>query len=601
MSEERNLLTPKDADIDPPRGQGADSSGTDTDTDTDNETDTQQDDIEESPREERTSTPLTALHRHSNSVDRETYYSIDSDAASSAYYSVHRPPTVGSSLLDSSSLRPSSHATSRQPHMQGTISSVKILSPEEIFRANSFQYSTDDNRTPTSDNGPARNNFINFNSPWGPEKNVQLQGASAPSEGTQKPDEPAVFSNARLATSDTKMIMNINASTHSVPSSGKRVSIANSVNSANAIYDKNNKLIQKMEQGSQSTLNSNQGKRQTVTMEPAVREEDAYPGTGDDRRQSSASRGRRGTVTNAMNQYANLENTPGFVGVVALGFASMPSPKALLSKGAELFDSDNRIRPQASGVPTPAAGVVFHREHTRKEIFKRRMKNLMHVLWEYLKIYLKSLKTFKGFFTTVYFLLVIAFGGMLFLLLLNAAPAMSREFGPDDKVHSPRQIWIEIDSQILNALFCITGLGLFPLRCRDLYLWIRGRYKGDIHCNTKILKIHSNWFWAGFTSDWKLLLVISLYILNSVFQVLLCFVMWHYNRFTRPGWSTGVLIAASFSCVIVAGIVMYFEAKRIKVYCFQTGLARQPGLSFGVNQQETEVKIDDSAAKSVSV
>lgn len=600
MSEERNLLKPNDADVNPPIDQGADSSGTDTDTDTDNETDTHQDDIEEDPREDTTTTQ-TALHRPSDSVDHETYYSIDSDAASSTYYSVHRPPTVGSSLLDSGSLRPSSHAPSRQPHMQGTISSVKILSPEEIFRANSFQYSTDENRTPTSDNAPARNNFINFNSPWGSEKNSELQGPSTQS-GSQKPEEQPVFSNARLATSDAKMIMNINASTSSVPSSGKRVSIANSVNSANAIYDKNNKLIQKLEQGSQSTLNSSQGRRQTVTMEPAVREEDAEPGVFDDRRQSTASRARRGTVTHAMNQYANLENTPGFVGVVALGFASMPSPKSLLNKGAELFDSDSRTQPQASGLPTAAAGVVFHREHTRKEIFKRRSKNLMYLLREYLKIYLKSLKTFKGFFTTVYFLLVIAFGGMLFLLLLNAAPAMSRKYGPDDKVHSPRQIWIEIDSQILNALFCITGLGLFPLRCRDLYLWIRGRYKGDIHCNTKILKIHSNWFWAGFTSDWKLLLVIFLYIMNSVFQVLLCFVMWHYNRFTRPGWTTGVLIAASFSCVIVAGIIMFLEAKRIKVYCFQTGHERQPGLSFGVNsQQEAEVKIDDSATKSVSV
>ncbi|KFY94778.1 hypothetical protein V498_03727 [Pseudogymnoascus sp. VKM F-4517 (FW-2822)] len=29
-----------------------------------------------------------------------------------------------------------------------------------------------------------------------------------------------------------------------------------------------------------------------------------------------------------------------------------------------------------------------------------------------------------------------------------------------DDINSPRRVWIEIDSQILNALFCVTGFGL---------------------------------------------------------------------------------------------------------------------------------------------
>lgn len=63
---------------------------------------------------------------------------------------------------------------------------------------------------------------------------------------------------------------------------------------------------------------------------------------------------------------------------------------------------------------------------------------------------------------------------MLFFLLLKAAPAMNHPDGGDAD-SSPRKIWIEIDSQILNALFCVTGFGLAPWRFRDLYWYIQAR------------------------------------------------------------------------------------------------------------------------------
>lgn len=313
---------------------------------------------------------------------------------------------------------------------------------------------------------------------------------------------------------------------------------------------------------------------------------------------------RRHTST-AVNRYANLKNTPGFVGAAAIAFAAIPAPKSLMAAGhyffendSELFYTNNKSRSQPR--PTAAANVKFKHEHTMRQIFKRRRKAFCFLVKEYVKLFGKYVMTLKGFAVTLYFLLVIAFGGMLFLLLCNAAPAMSREWGPNDKEHSPRQIWIEIDSQILNALFSITGLGLFPIRMRDLYLWIRGRYLGDEKCNTRILKIHSKWFWSGFTSDWKLLTVILLYIFNSVFQVLMCFVMWNYNRFTRPPWTTGTLIAASFSCTIGAGIIMFLEAKRIDRYSFQTGKARIQGVPFDKSNFHS-VADDDSRKESSEV
>jgi len=104
-----------------------------------------------------------------------------------------------------------------------------------------------------------------------------------------------------------------------------------------------------------------------------------------------------------------------------------------------------------------------------------------------------------GFFLTLYALNVVAWGGMLFLLLCNASPAMcwapihnaetAQHYPPAqalalgkkypvyfncNDINSPRRIWLEIDSQILNALFCVTGFGLIPWRFRDwwfLLLW----------------------------------------------------------------------------------------------------------------------------------
>jgi len=78
-----------------------------------------------------------------------------------------------------------------------------------------------------------------------------------------------------------------------------------------------------------------------------------------------------------------------------------------------------------------------------------------------------------GFFLTIYSLNVVAWGGMLFLLLCNAAPAMCVPSCND--IDSPRRVWIETDSQILNALFCVTGFGLAPWSIRDLVLLLKYR------------------------------------------------------------------------------------------------------------------------------
>lgn len=130
-----------------------------------------------------------------------------------------------------------------------------------------------------------------------------------------------------------------------------------------------------------------------------------------------------------------------------------------------------------------------------------------------------------GFLVTLYGLNVVAWGGMLFLLLCNASPAMCHAPVPRpanqvklppaaalalpgpyyvncNDINSPRRVWIEIDSQILNALFCVTGFGLVPWRFRDLYYILRYRLasaaqqgvEGKLYGLRVLAGIHRGWF-----------------------------------------------------------------------------------------------------------
>jgi len=40
--------------------------------------------------------------------------------------------------------------------------------------------------------------------------------------------------------------------------------------------------------------------------------------------------------------------------------------------------------------------------------------------------------------------------------------------------------------------------------------------------------------------------------------------MWSMNRFVRPGWTTGLCIAVSFSCAIGAAGIEWLEVRRRK-------------------------------------
>ncbi|KAH8819075.1 hypothetical protein F5884DRAFT_1933 [Xylogone sp. PMI_703] len=224
----------------------------------------------------------------------------------------------------------------------------------------------------------------------------------------------------------------------------------------------------------------------------------------------------------------------------------------------------------------------------------------------FLKAFWKFFTTPLGFVVTIYGLNVVAWGGMLFLLLCNAAPAMCHPTCND--INSPRRIWIEIDSQILNALFCVTGFGTIPWRFRDLYYLLQYRIQKKELGLRRLAGINRGWFrlqgsqelpaklgpanienevsnvpehvipfppskipdapLTGFraspTALWKLDFVIWAMVWNTFLQAVLCGFMWHFNRHTRPSWSTGLFVA--LACVVagLGGIMSFVEGKRVK-------------------------------------
>jgi hypothetical protein len=215
----------------------------------------------------------------------------------------------------------------------------------------------------------------------------------------------------------------------------------------------------------------------------------------------------------------------------------------------------------------------------------------------------KFCTTFWGFFWFIYGLNVVAWGGMLFLLLCNAAPAMCH---PDcNDIDSPRRVWVEVDSQILNALFCVTGFGLAPWRFRDWYYLLRYRVLKDEQALRRLAGLKRGWYRlkgsetlplnvgpdnipedvplssvpypiekipdapltgvrASPTAGWKMDFFIWCMILNTFLQAVLSGFMWGLNRYDRPSWSTGLFVALACIIAAVGGIVSFIEGKRVK-------------------------------------
>ncbi|KAJ5374287.1 hypothetical protein N7517_006293 [Penicillium concentricum] len=178
-----------------------------------------------------------------------------------------------------------------------------------------------------------------------------------------------------------------------------------------------------------------------------------------------------------------------------------------------------------------------------------------------------------GLFIVVYGLNVIAWGAMLFFLLLNVG-SMSKE---------RKELWIEIDSQILNGLFCLTSWGLAPWRIRDTYwllMWHFGSAETSQKSIIQLAKRNSSWYRmrdsdfeecetltgkvAPPTKIWKMDFVVINMLLNSLFQVGMATFMWQYNRYNRPAFGVGLFIGLGCFSSLLAGVTSWWEGRKVK-------------------------------------
>ncbi|KAH7354061.1 alpha-L-rhamnosidase C [Plectosphaerella cucumerina] len=270
---------------------------------------------------------------------------------------------------------------------------------------------------------------------------------------------------------------------------------------------------------------------------------------------------------------------------VATGHERVPTGLATLKVGAQ-------YAPLTEPYPN---GYHFPPSLSWKEGFTRGCK----AFWAYTT-------TWLGFFVVLYGLNVVAWGGMLFLLLCNAAPAMCHPTCND--INSPRRKWIETTSQILNGLFCVTGFGLAPWRFRDLYYLVKWRFGSRTNDLRRLAGIHRGWFRlrgsdnipldigpdnvgdyaagsdlasiplpeskipdppltgvrAPATAPWKLDFVIWFNVWNTFLQCCLAGFMWGMNRYDRPSWSTGLFVGLAMVAAMVGGLMMFFEGKKVK-------------------------------------
>lgn len=300
------------------------------------------------------------------------------------------------------------------------------------------------------------------------------------------------------------------------------------------------------------------------------------------------------------------EQIPFLPGVADLLNASQPDEKSTAVRlEASSASSASLSAPSLVQVPDADGvypnGYKFPPKHTRAEAAKIGFK-----------AFCKYSITIQGFLVVVYCLNVVAWGGMLFLLLVGGGnqymcyPERLHGIKDCSDQFSPRRIWLEIDSQILNALFCVTGLGLIPWRFRDLYYLLQWRLLKKPRGLRMLGGIHNGWFRlpgshhlplskteqyaeaegnndpavplpvakmppapltgnrAPDTKMWKLDFVIWAMVLNTFLQIVLCGFMWGYNRFKRPSWATGTFIALACIVAGAGGIMTFFEAKKVK-------------------------------------
>ncbi|RWA11109.1 hypothetical protein EKO27_g4007 [Xylaria grammica] len=258
---------------------------------------------------------------------------------------------------------------------------------------------------------------------------------------------------------------------------------------------------------------------------------------------------------------------------------------------------------------TPTAAIVGTGEYANGYHFPPRYPIKEQIQWGIFAFW-DFYNTGFGLFFTIYALNVVGWGLMIVLLIGEAAPELCWVHGKYDcdNIDSPRRIWIEIDSQVLTALFSATGFGLAPWRIRDLYLLLRYRIHKDQKALRRLAGVHRAWLRLEGSDElpptlgpknveettvpydvnsvpypletipdppptgvrappsklWKMDFIAWFNIWYIIFQGFLAGFMWALSRYNRPPWTTGLFFALTFITSSAAGIMEASQVLNIR-------------------------------------
>ncbi|GJE84182.1 hypothetical protein PsYK624_002580 [Phanerochaete sordida] len=211
------------------------------------------------------------------------------------------------------------------------------------------------------------------------------------------------------------------------------------------------------------------------------------------------------------------------------------------------------------------------------------------------------MKTPMGVIVSIYGFLVVFWGtGIVFFLAKFIDCHNSNTQG----------FWVELCQQIETGLFTVTSIGLIPFRALDTWritkIWhyqrvtikrraaagipdlydnndlpdplydenhihvLTDKEQADLHYQQHKFMQSMTWYRPhGTTTHRAFPIDLALWIcimndLNSLFQCMLSACMWSMDRFQRPAWTTATTLPAAFVCGILAGVFIWWGAKKTR-------------------------------------
>eukprot|EP01119_Soliformovum_irregulare_P011532 TRINITY_DN2906_c0_g1_i1.p1 TRINITY_DN2906_c0_g1~~TRINITY_DN2906_c0_g1_i1.p1 ORF type:complete len:237 (-),score=40.17 TRINITY_DN2906_c0_g1_i1:54-659(-) len=166
-------------------------------------------------------------------------------------------------------------------------------------------------------------------------------------------------------------------------------------------------------------------------------------------------------------------------------------------------------------------------------------------IWSALKKQLKELlSTVSGWMWLWLYLTIVVSGAILFMVLVGMVPIADKQKKDD---------YIEINSQILNAIFSLMAVASHPLRLFALYLFFFNR-----------ASLAKNFYPYAMDLPGKTLLVLFFLNLNCFAQYPISYAMWAYHVNDRPPYIIPVFLPISFGATAVGGILAGLYLKRWK-------------------------------------